>query len=100
MSALETTASPMKSSKKSPRHELKPRKLDMDDVEIDKPQYLTSSVKKRRASPMKGNEEEKLVGAIKSFIDIEMELEKDKLTLSLKADFNLFDVFRIFDRYN
>jgi hypothetical protein len=72
----------------------------MDEAEDDNIRTLTSSAKKRRQSPMKGKEEEKLINAIKDLINIEMEIEKNKQTLSLKSDFNLFDAFRLFDKYN
>lgn len=40
-----------------------------------------------------------LYEAFRQLIDIELEGEKIKQSLSLKADFNIFDAFKIFDRY-
>jgi hypothetical protein len=58
------------------------------------------SEKKRRSSPMKGNEEDHLISMIKENIRIETDLENAKQSQSLKADFNLFDAFRLFDKHN
>lgn len=32
-------------------------------------------------------------------IFLEMDIEKSKQSLALKSDFNLYDAFRIFDKY-
>jgi len=50
----------------------------MDDLDNNNTPSKYSSAKKRRDSPMKGNEEENLVNAIKDLISIEMDLEKNK----------------------
>ena len=49
---------------------------------------------------MKGYEEDHLVYTLKDLISIENQLESAKQSLSLKYDFNLFDAFRLFDKYN
>lgn len=46
---------------------------------------------------MKGNEEEHLVRALKTQIELDREVEDLKKSLSLKIDFNLLDAFRVFD---
>ncbi len=47
---------------------------------------------------MKGNEENELVRAFKAQINIDRELEELKKQLSLKANFNLLDAFKILDK--
>jgi len=37
---------------------------------------------------------------LKAIINIDSEVEKAKHDLALKSDFNLFDAFRMFDKYN
>ena len=41
-----------------------------------------------------------LANTLKRIIDIDSEVEKTKHELALKSDFNLFDAFRMFDKYN
>ena len=45
-------------------------------------------------------EEEELVEAMKELISLEHELEVAKQNLGLRADFNLYDAFKIFDPTN
>ena len=44
-------------------------------------------------------EEDELVHSIRDFIQLERELESNKVSLALKHDFNLTDAFKIFDNY-
>lgn len=46
---------------------------------------------------MKAREEEELVTALKEQINIERAIERAKINLALKSDFNLLDAFRTFD---
>jgi hypothetical protein len=41
-----------------------------------------------------------VVSHLKNLILIETAIEKTKQDLALKADFNMFDAFRMFDKYN
>ena len=61
---------------------------------------MSQSGKKRRQSPMKGYEEDHLIYALKDQIRIEGDLETAKHNIALKHDFNLYDAFRLFDKYN
>lgn len=45
-------------------------------------------------------EEEEFVEAMKELISLEHELEISKQNLALRADFNLYDAFKIFDPTN
>jgi hypothetical protein len=49
---------------------------------------------------MKGYEEEEMVGNLKELIDHERVLEAAKENLALRPDFNLADVFTLFDFTN
>ncbi|CDW78545.1 ef hand family protein [Stylonychia lemnae] len=44
------------------------------------------------------NEVENLAEALQNMIQLETEIEKQKQAISLKADFNLLDAFRLFDK--
>lgn len=48
---------------------------------------------------MKGNEEEVFVNSLKDIISVELDIERVKQSLSLKADFNLYDLFKLFDKH-
>jgi Ca2+-binding EF-hand superfamily protein len=43
-------------------------------------------------------EEDELVTSLRDFIQLERELESNKVSLALKTDFNLTDAFKIFDQ--
>jgi len=49
---------------------------------------------------MKGYEEEELTTSLRNIINLDLDLEKTKQNLSLRADFNLFVAFRILDQFN
>jgi len=59
--------------------------------------YGNSSALSPTRSPMRGNEEEHLVRALKQQIINDREIEEIKKQLALKNDFNLLDAFREFD---
>lgn len=42
-------------------------------------------------------EEDQLVSSLREMCNLERELEAAKVALTLKADFNLYDAFQIFD---
>lgn len=46
---------------------------------------------------MRLEEEDELVRALREQISLEKELENAKISLAQRADFNLYDAFRIFD---
>ena len=54
----------------------------------------------RGGSPLRGYEEEELVDSLKELIDYEREFENLKENLAQRHDFNLTDVFRLFDFTN
>jgi hypothetical protein len=56
-----------------------------------------SSPFRRGGSPLRLSDEDQLVDSLKQQIAIERELEQAKQYLVDRADFNLFDAFRIFD---
>jgi len=56
-----------------------------------------SRSKREVLSPMKGNEEDQLVRALKEQIDLDKDLESIKIDLALRRDFNLLDTFKFFD---
>jgi len=60
----------------------------------------TSTLPVRGGSPMRGYEEEELVGSLKELIDYERELENLKQNLAGRHEFNLTDCFRLFDYTN
>ena len=57
------------------------------------------SASRERLSPLKGNEEEYLAKALKDEIELDKDLENLRNSLALKSDFNLLDIFKVFDVY-
>lgn len=49
---------------------------------------------------LRHTEEKEFVNTLKDLLDMELDLEKSKINLSLKPDFNLIDLFRMFDIEN
>lgn len=58
---------------------------------------LSGRYSSRKKSPLKGNEEEEFVRALKEMINNIKLLESTKNDLALRSDFNLFDAYRYFD---
>ena len=57
------------------------------------------SASRERISPLKAKEEETLAKILKDQIDLDQEIENLRNDLALRSDFNLLDLFKIFDVY-
>jgi hypothetical protein len=62
-----------------------------------KESILRESSPIRRQLPLRLEDEDELVRALREQISLERELENAKITLVQTPDFNIFDAFRIFD---
>ena len=78
----ESLGSPMRESRMSPAKELR---------------NTASPVRRGREIPLRLDDEDELVRALREQINLERELENAKITLVQTPDFNVFDAFRIFD---
>ena len=57
----------------------------------------SSPVRRGREIPLRLDDEDELVRALREHINLERELENAKINLVRTSDFNVFDAFRIFD---
>ena len=56
-----------------------------------------SPIRRGREIPLRLDDEDELVRALREYINVERELENAKISLTQTPDFNVFDAFRIFD---
>ena len=73
--------SPIRESRMSPAKELR----------------TASPIRRGREIPLRLDDEDELVRALREYINVERELENAKISLTQTPDFNVFDAFRIFD---